>query len=397
MKNVKRNIVVFILIAVFIATGMFSIDYIKLFVGIPVRIATGQNTVSDEIDFLNGEIGNRLAYRGALMDVYSIALRASGTVCVKKDDDVIAVSKTGFLCTEVNEVVDEDINDICQRTLELQKVTHRNNAEFLYVYAPEKEYDSVLPAGVKNYSAYNHDNLMRSFESAGINTLDLAALKESEKLSTEEMYFITDHHWKPESGFWANVKVCERLHSQFGFVYNQSVTDITNYHIETHNNIFLGSSGKKVGRYFSPLGIDDIDIITPTFPTSLTMSIPAKEEERSGTFEEALLDYSQVDKKDLYGLNPYEVYGYNVREKIIYNDKAVNDTTIVIACDSYAICVNPFLALNTKELHIVDMRDYKWFVGDKINLNSYIQEVNPDYVIVFYKGVRHGDGSYDFF
>ena len=46
------------------------------------------------------------------------------------------------------------------------------------------------------------------------------------------------------------------------------------------------------------------------------------------------------------------------------------------------------------------MRDYAYYVGEKLNIEEYIREVKPDYVIVLYSGVSRiggSNGKYDFF
>ena len=395
-KNIK-TIVIFVIVSVFVIVGMISTDYVRLFAGVPVRIIRGESTVFDEIDYVNDQVGDRLSYHHDLMDLNSVVLKLTNTKYVKKSDTVVARSEKDKLCTSVDLVDKDEIDDACQNLLQLQETAHKNNAEFLYVFAPEKEQWAVLPDGVTNYSAQNHEAFINALEKAGINTLDLSIPMTQETETPEDWYFITDHHWKPETGFWAYGKLCERLNMQFGFAYDKSLTNLDNYEQRIYQNWFLGSTGKKIGRFFTPLGIDDLDLIVPKFSTDLTVSIPADDETRNGSFEEALLEHSQLAKKDYYSLNPYDVYGFNHREKNIYNHNSVNDDTILVISDSYAISVNPFLSLNTKELHIADVRNYEWFVGEKLNLNEYIPKIQPDYVIVFYKGVRHGDGSFDFF
>ena len=46
------------------------------------------------------------------------------------------------------------------------------------------------------------------------------------------------------------------------------------------------------------------------------------------------------------------------------------------------------------------MRDFKYYGSDKINLEDYIQEIKPDYVLVLYTGISgetKSHGKYDFF
>lgn len=397
MKKYIKSYLLFIIIAVFVITGMFSADFVRLIAGSPVKILRGESTVSEQIQTVNGQLGGHLTYRNNLIDLYSLVLRLNDTKIVEKSDTVVALSDTDMLCTEVDEIEEDYIDSISQDILRLQETALDNDAEFLYVYAPDKEYWSILPEEVNNYSVQNHDALMRSCNQLGIQTFDLAQEMTKETATPEEWYYVTDHHWKAETGFWAHGQLCERLNEQYGFSYDKSLTDINQYENRLYEDWFLGSSGKKVGRFFTPRGVDDLDLIVPKFSTDLFVSIPPKNETRKGTFEETMLEFSQIEKKGYYSYNPYDVYGFNVREKIIYNDQAVNDDTILMICDSYALSVYPFLALNTKELHIVDVRDYEWYEGEKINLQEYIPQIHPDYVILFYKGVRSMDGSYNFF
>lgn len=46
------------------------------------------------------------------------------------------------------------------------------------------------------------------------------------------------------------------------------------------------------------------------------------------------------------------------------------------------------------------MRNYDYYVGDKLNAEEYIKEVQPDYVIVLYcytGSVQDASGRFDFF
>lgn len=72
---------------------------------------------------------------------------------------------------------------------------------------------------------------------------------------------------------------------------------------------------------------------------------------------------------------------------------------VLIIRDSSACIVTPFLALNTSELHIVDIRDFTDFVGDKLDIFEYIKTVKPDYVLMLYTSiysVEEASGRFDF-
>ncbi len=58
------------------------------------------------------------------------------------------------------------------------------------------------------------------------------------------------------------------------------------------------------------------------------------------------------------------------------------------------------MSLQTSELHMCDMRNYEYYVGDKINAKEYIEKIKPDYVPVMYSGIQpleKANGKYDFF
>ena len=88
-------------------------------------------------------------------------------------------------------------------------------------------------------------------------------------------------------------------------------------------------------------------------------------------------------------------------KEIIFNTIVRNmSKKILLIRDSFACVVAPFLALQTSELHICDMRNYEYYVGEKLNAEEYIKQIKPDYVIVLYSGVssiEKSNGKYDFF
>lgn len=86
--------------------------------------------------------------------------------------------------------------------------------------------------------------------------------------------------------------------------------------------------------------------------------------------------------------------------QIMYNNLNPKGKKILMIRDSFSCVVAPFLSLQTSELHICDMRDFEYYVGDKLNAEEYIKQIAPDYVIVLYSGVSNFEeshGKYDFF
>ena len=207
---------------------------------------------------------------------------------------------------------------------------------------------------------------------------------------------MTDSHWKPRCGFIANSYLCEELNRLYGFSYNKKYIDISNYNIKNYENLFLGCWGKKTGTYFTWDGADDFELITPRFETNLLLEEPLKNVKKEGAFEDTVL-YLENLEKDYYNKESYAVYnGGNRQLQIVKNHLNPNGKRVLIVRDSFACVVTPFLALQTSELHICDVRKHQ--DGEKINVEDYIKKTNPDYVIVLYAGVKKPSNSlYDFF
>lgn len=399
MRKIRKDIAVFVFAAAFILIGASTDSFPKLFALRPYLILKGKESVVESIDIVNSNIDSQLRYHNGLLDLNSFILRSTGTKVIKKDDTTIVVAENDMLSSPTGSVFEDKIAKAVESVSQLKSITEKNGADFLYVYAPEKNLDLILPAGIDNHAVGNHDCFISTLQKNSIPVLDLYARKESQGITAEEMYFVTDHHWKPESGFWAAKEICKELTNRYGFEYNEEYTDINNYNIKKYEKWFLGSQGKKVGKYFSSKGPDDISLITPKFKTSITESQPFKNKKRSGDFAHTVLYMNHIDHKDYYNLNPYAVYsGGDFRLQITVNELAPNDSKVLIVRDSFACAVTPFLALNCKELHTVDVRDSDRYVGEKPDLRDYIEQTDPDYVILLYTGtISSGDSRFDFF
>ena len=399
--KIKKYIALFIIVTVIVGAGFISKGVPKLLGGSAIRLVTRQKGISDVINDVDTNLSERLSYHFQLLDLNSLVMRVTGTKVVDKGDSTVVVSEDNFLTEPYPYISDDDIDYITGEVEKLKKVSNDNGAEFLYVFAPRKSIDIKLPSIVDNYSYDNYKRYIAALNEKNIEVFDLYQKKCEEGISTQDMFFITDHHWKPEYGFWANSLICQELNQRYGFEYDGKTTDINNYDVKVYQDWFLGSYGKKTGRYYTPLGLDDFSLITPKFETSLIEEQPFKDLRREGDFPQTALDLSNIETKDIHNKGVYATYsGGDYRLQIFTNYLAPNNDRIIIVRDSFACAVTPFLALNAKELYITDVRENDYYVGDKLNLEKYISEINPDYVIVLYSGVASVEdsaGRYDFF
>ena len=376
MKKRNYNMIVFCLSAIFIVGGWISKPLLSD-IGNAMLNFFKTLEIGAFIDDI--EIASKnLSYKNMLINTYSFYYRITGTKVVKKDQTTFVRMDNDYLAFYDEKLTDADFEQMINSTLKIKNVTDNQQIPFVYVMAPRKLYfenDSNL--------YYNYEHFSSKLEDNGIDFLNLAQKMKKTNFSMEDLYFITDHHWLPETGFWATNELCEKLTNDYNLTFDSKINNLENYNITVYNEIFLGSIGKKVGKYFTPLGLDDISLITPKFDTKLTVS--DTKGTREGTFQNTLIDMSLLTGDDYYSSNPYAAYGYgDFGLQIIKNHLASEDAPeIVVIRDSYACVVTPFLALGTDTLHVLDVRHWKP-TESASTIYEYIEQVNPDCVIILY-------------
>ena len=401
MKRFNKNILVFVFAALFIGFGVWGClggikdEVFKLFSELKQGNISGIIVFEENIDNISDK---NLSYHNELMDINSVKENLIGTRIIVKDDSTVVKSDSGSLYSPAAELSDLDIEQVSSKIKDLKDIAEENGAKFLYCAAPVKANYMNTPANVENFAKNNYGRFITAL-SQKVPYLDFAEVFEKNNISGDDIFFYTDHHWRPRSAFVAVKAVCEELNTRYGFEYNEEYTDIANYTVENYENWFLGALGKKVGTFFTSRGADDFELIAPVFDTSLTEEQPAKNLIRSGKFEDTVMYIDNI-KKDFYAVNSYAAYsGGDFRLQIVRNNLNENGKKVLLIRDSFACAAAPFLALQTAELHICDIRNFEYFVGDRLNIKEYIQEIKPDYVLVLYSGVKsieRANGGYDF-
>lgn len=401
MKKANKNLIAFILVFVFVASGLASADTVKGVGGSVMQFFNDVSVYGVKYSFalatksVEKALSEGLIYHDTMMNVNSVFYRLSGTAVVRKDDTTVARTKNGYLLNPRPEMTAEDLEWRSENVRELGEIAESNGAHFLYVMAPSKGYALEYPSNVEDYTVPNCDGFSALLREKKVPFLNLIETASSEGIAEEEMFFVTDHHWRPERAIWAAEKVGQYLSENYGFEYGEYLWNLDNYNIKTYEDWFLGSQGKKVGVHFTPYGADDINLIVPKFDTSLTEEQPEKGLVREGTFAD-LLYMENINVKDHYNLNPYATYsGGDFREQIITNHGNPEGKTAIVIRDSFGCAFTPFFSLGFSKLYVTDVRD-GGYVGEKLDMREYIQKIKPDYVIVLYTGLSGGDSLYTF-
>ena len=342
-----------------------------------------------------------LSYHDLMMDVGSLKNNLLGTRRYEKGKDVLTVDDKGSLISlSETKYSDKTVNAVTDRIKELKTAADENGAQFLYCAAPTKGYYNEVPSQYKDYTRENYENLLKSLEDKDVPCLNLYSSLKEKGVTDETMYFNSDHHWLPEVGFLATNSILEELNEQYGFTYTEKYMDLKNYNVEHYSNYSLGSYGKKVGQFYSWNGVDDFDLITPKFETDFNDEYPVNNVIDQGDYEHILLKKDHLEKdyyhKTVY--NTYRAQKYHI--KVLRNNLQDNGKKILLVRDSFGQVVTPFLAQQVSEIHVVDVRKDQSLKGEKPNLKEYIEEIQPDYVMVLYNGiysVNSGDGRYNYF
>ena len=274
-----------------------------------------------------------------------------------------------------------DCANCAGQIIALRDFCNRQGLAFLDVVALHKTdpQGRELPAGMEDHCYDNADQFIHRLAARAVPTLDLRNSPLPDFCSNYyDLFFRTDHHWRPETGMWAAAEIVKAVNQQCRLAAPAGLFALSNYTVRIYPRYFLGSLGRKVTlAYTHP---DDFSLVVPNFNTDLELSIPGKHFLRRGTFQEALIDPSYLTgKPPYYTQSTYDTYlqGDNAQLRIT-NYLKPDGLKILVIKDSFANVVMPFLALAAREVDALDLRH---FTG---SVYSFIEQTRPDVVIVLY-------------
>ena len=193
-------------------------------------------------------------------------------------------------------------------------------------------------------------------------------------MNHHEAFFITDHHWKPETGLWAAREILKFLRDDYKWPVNPEILNPENFDYVIYRDWFLGSYGRKVTLVRADP--EDFTMIYPKFNTLLHLETPYVN--ISGDFS-STYDMELVRKKDYYNFAPTNLYFHGRRPIMkIENLLADNDKKLMLVFDSFSMYVLPFLALDIRHIEAVDLRQFNG------SLETYIKRNKPDAIILIY-------------
>lgn len=285
---------------------------------------------------------------------------------------------------------------------------HQQDAgkNMLFVLAPTKiiEGEDLLPVGYTDTTNETSDLLLSLLEERGVACLDLRENFREDGMIAADSYFITDHHWLPETGFWAYTQIVEKLVEMGIFSsMDPAYTDEENFHFKVYEDCFLGSSGKRAGIYYA--GTDDFCIIEPKFETNITVQYYGDETCYEGSYANVVNNPTiepLLANKDYFNDNPYVLYGYGDTDPALrLNESAPEKTKLMLIGDSYNNVPFSLMSLYASSCYEIDTRTLsgEFPSAEPVNFETLYNEYQPDTIIFLIqnKGCMDNNVTYPFF
>ncbi len=248
-----------------------------------------------------------------------------------------------------------------------------------YIAAPEKVIAgyTVLPPLLNNYLNENVDAFLAVLQKAGIATLDLRAMLSESSSTKEGLFYRTDHHWTTPTAFQGFCCLVDTLEKSWGWQLDTAnlFCDIDNYTETTYEKSFVGSQGRRVGKYYA--GVDDFTLLLPQFDTSFRV-IDQAGNVKEGTYTECFLAEEYLLPEDVY-TNRYAAFlGGDSGILTIENLNFPEGKRLLLLKDSFAAPAATFLASCVSSLTLIDLRYYEGSVEELV------KEIKPDGVLFLY-------------
>lgn len=236
-----------------------------------------------------------------------------------------------------------------------------NSKIYINVF-PSKDmlYPELVP--IKGYVSEEKkylDKILQGLDSNKVKVLDFYNVAKGQP----DLYYKTDHHWNMEGTYLGYKSIIELMSEEFSEI--GLPKDKSYYNINTFEERFVGSDGRKIGQAIDKL--EDLKLYRFDDEVNIKVSVDNKE---------GALYYTEYLSFDKYN-NDYVAYlkGDNA-ETIIENTKSNNDIVIAIIGESMDNPLIPLMSVHFNKIYSYDLRHYKE------DINKKLHDIDPDIILI---------------
>ncbi len=388
MKNlkIKNGLIVFTsLVCAFLILGFV--------INLKLLIQPTKELTEDKIDFkeyteaVQNQYTSKFFLKNSFLNLNGFFARSTGR---SSYNDVVLL-KNGMITHGTSSKL--DMNGLANGINSFNAHLKENDVDFLYVQLPMKidVNNELVLSGSQSYANENSNQLL-SLIDKNVSVIDMRDYIAKNADDIENYFYRTDHHWNSYGAFEAYGVILNYLSTKYPEkALDMSNADIKNWDITVYEDWFLGSHGKRVGKYYA--GTDDLAVFTPKFKTSMSMYVTNHRRFTSGSFSDAVMVDSYLDKPNYFEENPYCVYIGGDYPLVHHKNSSVkNDLKVLIIKDSYTIPVQAFLSTVVSELDVLDPRHYK-----ETTIAEYVEISKPDIVIMMINPSQFPEAKYQKF
>ncbi|MCD8339420.1 MAG: hypothetical protein LUC43_04375 [Burkholderiales bacterium] len=282
-----------------------------------------------------------------------------------------------------------DIPSIASKIINLNNFLQERGINFLFVMAPAAfamPDAKFAPGYAMDYAKTTRD-LVSKLEANSVQTLPMAQVYTRDGWTLEDVFFKTDHHWRPLAALKAAQESMKLLSSKKWATYNPQLLDISNLEIKSLKNRYLGYFGKRTGKWFA--GLDDIDIYSfksPHFHQHWGLT-------RSGWFYRPdTLDKEAMVHKNFFTEDPYLSYlSRDLPMRVVKTADAPNKKRLLVLGDSFHKPWQYFINSQFEEIYSLDLRHYS-----DGTLAEFVNEIRPDLVVMVISSRSWGERLWNF-
>lgn len=260
-----------------------------------------------------------------------------------------------------------------------------NGVGFLYVLLPKKldMHRKMLPPGLVDVAYDNADDLLRRLDPKHVMYEDWRPKLAATPEMVAENFYISDLHWNNPAARQAAHDLVLSAARICGVSADSAAKAVEllepgMWHEKRAERCFLGTLARRTGPYF--VRKDDVAILWPRFDTRITVSVPDRKFEKTGTFLEVVVPYYakrlDVWKKVSHSFGE-QYAGGAARLVRIGNPGAPLNLRVMIIGDSFSRSARTYLSVAVREIVTVDPRRY----DPPLDMAKMVLDERPDIVI----------------